>query len=198
MATFGYSPANDQTYKQILAGYQAQANAFNGDWNRVNNGYQTMINDNEAYGKSQRQELNDFWMQKGDQMQQSMVARGMGNTSSLDSAQRGVAYDQYKSGLALDDSILARKTDLQNAQLQYKGQAAQIQSGIGMQGLAYQQEALGQRYGAEANYVSQLDLGNVLASNQQNQQSLANQYAMQSQLRSQQHDDTMRARYGYY
>jgi hypothetical protein len=198
MATFGYNAANDATYKNILAGYQAQANAFNAASSATNNGYAQMINDNQRVGESDRLALSQQFERQSANAQQSAISRGMGNTNVLDSMQRGINSDMANATIGLNDSLYRRQTDLQNQQLAFQGQAAQAQAGIGMQSLGFQGESLGQRYGAEANYVSQLDLGNVLAKNQLFSQDLQAQYQRQQQLRGFAHDDSMRSKYGYF
>lgn len=202
MATFNYNPANDKAYQAILDGYKTQQAIFDNKAAGVAQGYQAMIDSNRSVGESDRLALYQKSERDAAAAQQSMVSRGLGNTSALDSAQRGIKYDTENLNINLNDSIAKRQTDLQQSYLGFQSQAASQSAALGSQSLDYQGQALGQRYGAEANYVSQVDLANqqaklgytnqsALAANQQN-------YALQTMRAQQQFQDSQQAKYGYY
>ncbi len=202
MASFQYNPANDATYKSILAGYQNQANYFNGQASAINNGYAQMLLDNKQVGESDRIALAQQYERQGAQSQQSMISRGLGNTNVLDSAQRGINYDQSLAQINLNDSLYRRQSDIQGQQLAHQSQAAQFQAGLGMQALGYQGDALAQRYNSEANYVTQHDIGEQQSkmglNNQLQLGAVQQQYAMQNMLKQQQFQDSQQQKYGYY
>jgi len=202
MPVFQYNQANDKAYQDILAGYKAQQAQLTDYSSKINNNYSQMIADNRNVGESDRFNLQRQYEMADAAMQQSLVSRGLGNTTVLDSAKRGNMYDYQNSLVGLNDSLYRRQTDLQNQQLGFQQQAAAGIANIGMAGLGYQGDALAQRYGAEANYVSQAGLqeqGSRLGLNAQttlNQQQA--QYQMNMLQQQQRYDDYKQRTYGFY
>ena len=209
MANLQYNAANDKTYKDILAGYQSQQQGFARDSNAINSQYDRMIADNRGYGEYDRMQLrNDYERQIADLTQQSV---GQGNaagsnflTNKLDT------FGQYQTNQALlNDQLRNRQTGLQQAQLGYLGQQQQYGAALQGEALGFQGQAFGQKYGAEANYVSQYDLANQnsdlsakaakqgfqLNSDLQRQQQ---NYALQTMAQQLRNTDYLQTKYGYY
>lgn len=209
MATFQYNPANDKTYKEILAGYQAQQQAFAGQTGNISSAYDKMIADNRGYGEYDRMQLrNDYERQVADLTQQAV---GQGNAAGSNFLTgRLDTFGQYQANQALlNDQLRNRQTGLQQNQLGYLGQAQQYQAALAGEGLGFQGNAFGQKYGAEANYVSQYDLANQnadlsrtaaqqgyqLNSDLQRQQQ---NYALQTMAQQLRNTDYLQERYGYF
>lgn len=206
---FNYNQANNATYQQILAGYKAQQGEYETRTNNISAGYSQMLADNQNVGQADRVALQQQYARNAAMAQQSAVSRGLGNTSVLDSAQRGVNYDYQNSLIGLNDSLYRRQTDIQGQQLGYLGQVASQAAALKNDQLGWQANALGQQYGAEANYLSQYSLadqqtGNQLRLGQQglaNNQAMAfqqNQYDLQKMRLQAQTQESYASRYGYY
>lgn len=209
MADFAYNPANDQTYQSILNGYKQQQQQFDASSAAVNQGYNQMIQANQGYGASQQLALQQAYDRNTAATQQSMISRGLGNTSVLDSAQRGNMYDYQNSNLTLQDQLLQRQQGLQQAQLGYAAQAQQGSAALQGQALGAQTGLFQQQYGAGANYVSQYDLNNQQAQlakgaqgyNYDLQQNLAKtsqNYALQTMAANQNNQTNYARTFGYY
>jgi hypothetical protein len=202
MASFAYNRQNDATYQDILKGYQQQQAVFNTHSQAIDQNYQGMIADNKNVGESDRVALRQQYDRNLANTQQSMASRGLGNTTLLDSARRGVNYDYENSNIALNDSLYRRQTDLQNQRLGYAAQAQQGLANLQGAQLGYQGDALSQRYNAEANFVSQYDLAAQGAklgyANQSSLQSQQQNYALQTMQKQFQNQDYMQSKYGYY
>lgn len=159
-------------YSNALNFNQSLGNTINAGYNNAMQqqlGGQAGVMDTIAnYGKSARQDLIDQNASRMGDVTQSMIGRGLGNTTVLDSAQRGVNYDTQKGNLQLDDQLAAMKAGYQNQFIQQNtGQAnaqsnflermtgAYPQAGLYAQ-LAQQYGAAGQSAQNQAAYQDQL------------------------------------------
>lgn len=123
---------NSQNYNNILAGYQQTAGNLNNATNQVAAGYgklQTdVLNNLSLAGSTERQNINDRYAQEQGSALQSLVNRGLGNTTVQSAVQRGLIYDREKSNVNLAEQIANLKAGYQSnlglAGLQYQGNAA--------------------------------------------------------------------------
>ena len=199
---FAYNTANEKSYQDIMSGYRNQLSAFESRMNNVNQSYTDMVRSAQGIGESDRLNLMRQYDQQAAAQQASLVSRGLGNTSVLDANMRAVDYDRTLAAINLGDVNQRRILDIQNQQLgmqaQMAGQYAQMQGGM----MNFDQQALQQRYGAEAGYLSQYDLQNQQGRlGLQNQTQLNYQNAMNQQMlaqQQQQFQDYMSSKYGYY
>src|ERR1043166_8779048 len=107
----------DELYAQTLAGYDQQIKYAEGSRNDINKAYMNMYNEQAGYGKSQELALNQDYARQAAAMQQSMMDRGLVNTTVLDSAQRGVNYDRANSLLSLQDQLAQRQLGIKEGRL---------------------------------------------------------------------------------
>ena len=206
---YGYTQENLNRYNEILQGYQKQQAVFNQQSGQIAQSYQDMLNTYMGQGESQRVALGQQYARQAADTQQSMISRGLGNTTLLDTAQRGVGYDYANSQIALNDTLARGANEIQMAGLGYLQNAQQGYAGLVGNQLGFQGQAFGQKYGAEAQYGFQSLLGQEAygynkalaqqsAGNQQYLQQLQNQQAMQMQRSQQSYGDYMQQKYGYY
>jgi len=130
----GYQNAlamNEAQYGNILQGYQQtlgnQVNAQQALQGGYTGLYNNVMGTIQGIGASQSQNIQDVYAQQQGQMQNSMINRGLGNTTVMDSAQRGLTADQTKAQTALANQM---------AQL-----TAGYQSNLGLAGLNYGNQA---------------------------------------------------------
>lgn len=126
----GLDGAQNQRYNDILSGYTNQRNIYNNNTAQINRGYQDVLSQQQGLGESQRIALDRQYAQQSAQSQQSMISRGMGNSTVLDAGQRGINYDRANSQIALQDSLTREQTAIQQARLGYMANAQQGQSQI--------------------------------------------------------------------
>ncbi len=116
---------NQAMYNNVLQGYQQtmakQTSAQDAIAGGYSNLYNTVLGGIQGIGASQQQNIQDTYAQQKGATQQSMVSRGLGNTTVSDSAQRGLTLDEQKAQIALQNQL---------AQLQ-----AGYQSSLGLAGL---------------------------------------------------------------
>lgn len=148
---------------------QNYANALNFNknlGNTINTGYNTTMGQQLAgqdkamaildnYGQSARQNIADTTAQQQGAMQQSMIGRGLGNTTVMDAGTRGINYDAGKQNLQLSDQIAQQRVGLQNQfNQQNTGQANQqanfLERMTGQYPNAGLSAQLAQQYGAAA------------------------------------------------
>ncbi len=209
MANLQYNPANQKTYDEILAGYQSMQQGFMTNKAAINQGYSQMIADNAGYGESDRMNLRNDYARQAASLQQQAIGQGNAAGSNFLAGQLD-AFGQYQTNQALlNDQLRNRQTGLQQAQLGYLGQAEQYQAGLAGQALDFRGQALGQRYNAEANYVSQYDLANQnadlsrTAANQgyqlnANLQQSQQNYALQTMAQQNRNQRNFAEDYGYF
>lgn len=148
----GYGNALEQNkamYGDIMAGYQqTSANQVNAQ-NALAGGYTSLYNNVlggiQGIGASQQQAIQDTYAQQRGSADQSLISRGLGNTTVRDSVQRGLTLDEGKANIALANQIAALN--------------AGYQSNLGLAGLNYGNQAAAQNTG-QAN--SQLGFMNSI------------------------------------
>lgn len=122
---------NQAMYGNILSGYQQvmgnQVGAQQAIGAGYNNLYNTVTQGIQGIDASQRQALADTYAQQKGQARQGLVSRGLGNTTVVNAAERGLALDKAKADIALSN---------QTAALQ-----AGYQSQLGLAGLGQQNAA---------------------------------------------------------
>lgn len=115
--------ANDKRYNQSLSNQATQHGAAEGMYNQAN---ADIANIGQAGG--QRIDLN---AQKAAAMgQQSLVGRGLGNTTIRDSVARGYADDAELQHQGLDEQVGREKAGLLTQQAGYENQYANQLSGV--------------------------------------------------------------------
>lgn len=162
----------DQLYAQTIAGYNQQYNTALAAKSKIDTGYNDLYNQQAGYGASQELALNQDYARQLDASQQSMVNRGLGNTTVLDSAARGINYDRANSMLTLKDQLLQRQNAIRQAQFGYDASANSGLSGI-------QGGQVGYMGTAQQNTQAQAAQASLAA--QQNAQQLAAQQALAQQ-----------------
>lgn len=128
---------NEARYNQILGGYQQQLSAFNQGTTGINAGYAGMAHAAQGLGQTQQMDIQNNYARQGANNQQSLMARGLGNSSVLDSAQRGNAYDQQMAQLHAQDQTLQNVQGIQGQALGYQQQAQAQAAGLHGQQLNY-------------------------------------------------------------
>jgi uncharacterized membrane protein YgcG len=118
-------------YNTILGGYntalaQQQANQQNimAGYNSLQS---TVLGDIAGAGRARSQEIADQYTARAGQEMQSLISRGLGNTTVQSSVGRGLTYDQTKSQNQLAEQVAMQR--------------AQYQSQLGLAGLGYQNTA---------------------------------------------------------
>lgn len=136
-----------QTYSNVLSGYQnllqqqqQQSQGIQQGYGQLAQGVQDQLQGAEA---GQQQQLQNLYQHQLGQNTQSAIDRGLGNTTVLDSMQRGATNDQ-----ALAQSQLAG---------QFAQQRAGYQSQLGQAGLGYAGQALGQQVGIYGQQLGWMD-----------------------------------------
>lgn len=121
-------------YNQVQAGYNALAAQQRADQSKVTQGYNRLMGSVmgklEGADAAERQRVADQYTALSGQQAQQMTDRGLGNTTVANAVQRGVSLDQAKAGVEVGSRF---------AQLR-----AQHESQIGLQGLGWQGQAIGQ------------------------------------------------------
>lgn len=90
---------NQQLYNDILGGYQKLNTDVLGTIGQI--------------GQAKQQDIADAYAAQAGQMRQSLINRGLGNTTVADTMQRGLGYDQQKAQIALADQIAQYRAGMQ-------------------------------------------------------------------------------------
>lgn len=118
---------NQANYGNIMAGYQQVMGNQVGAQGAIQGGYSDLYNNViggiQGIGASQHQAIEDAYAQNAGQARQGLISRGLGNTTVMDSTNRGLILDKQKANVALSNQI-AQTT-------------AGYQSQLGLSGLAY-------------------------------------------------------------
>jgi hypothetical protein len=158
-----------QAYNTTLAGYRAQLAQQQQQQAGVIQGYNALqanvLQGLQGGSAADQQAIRDQYAAQSGKQQMSMIGRGLGNTTIMDSMQRGLNLDEAKA-----------QTDRAN---KFAGLAAGYQSQIGLAGLGYAGSALqhnldfagqGLQYsGQGAQGLGQLSLGFAGLENQAEQ-----------------------------
>ena len=138
----------DMNYESVMSGYANQLADYKQRYADINSKYNQLFKQQSAYGAAAQNALDRQYGAQAGATQQSLVSRGLGNTTVLDSAQRGLTYDKASAGLQLNDFLLNRQNQIVQGQLGYMANAQQGIAGIygaqlGWQGgVAQQQDML--------------------------------------------------------
>lgn len=132
MAALG--PAYQQSYSAALDFNRSLGDTINTGFNNAMTQQlagQQGINDTIAnYGNSARTDISAANTKQQGDMMQSMISRGLGNTTVLDSGTRGLSYDLQRQNLQLDDQLASMKAGYQNQFNQQNTSLAQNQLGF--------------------------------------------------------------------
>lgn len=128
-------------YQNILSGYQKALGLSQSNADRISQGYQGLNKDVQGtiagIDASQRQAITDTYNQQQGATTSSAVGRGLGNSTVLDSLQRGNTYDYNKANIALSNQMAQLQAGYQgqfgSAALAAQGTAAQQQASLGGQ-----------------------------------------------------------------
>ena len=105
----------------------------------------------EMYGKSARQSAFDQSKQAGGAMQQSMMQRGLYNTTAFDNAQRGISADLSRTLMGIDESVAGMKGQLATQQAAAEAGAMGAMSGFYQNYAGANTALLGAQAGAMGN-----------------------------------------------
>lgn len=164
-------PAYQSSYDAALNFNQRLGDTVNTGYNNLlaaqQGSQQEILNDIANYGQSSRQGLIDQHAYNTGKALTSMISRGLGNTTVLDSAQRGYNYDYAKANLQLDDQLAAMKANLKN---QFIGQ----NTNLGGSQLAFLERMSGP-YPNASLYAGLASQYGAAAQSDKNQQSIRDQ-----------------------
>lgn len=134
----------DQAMAALGPAYQSSYNAaldFNkGLGTTINTGYnrameqqlaaqQEIMSGLDGYGESSRRDIAGANTKQQGDMMQSMISRGLGNTTVMDSGKRGLNDDLARQNLQLDDQLAAMRANLRSQFSQQNTMLAQNQLG---------------------------------------------------------------------
>lgn len=123
---------NQRNYENILQGYQSTAGALAADQMETRIDYENLMTnvDNRiaSLGGAERQRLNDLYAAQSGQQAQSLIDRGLGNTTVQNAVQRGLTLDHAKAGVGLNESIA--------------GMQAQYMADLGLERLGFRERSL--------------------------------------------------------
>jgi hypothetical protein len=136
---------NGQGYGNILKGFQDTAQQMQGEQQQINSGYGALRQDVRdqlaGYGRSAENDLNAQYAQAQGAAGQSLVSRGLGNSTIADSVQRGLGYDRARAGIDLGDRLTAQRVgfdaSLGQAGLGFQERASGANAGLAQQQLGW-------------------------------------------------------------
>lgn len=140
--TTGYNQAvnfNAANYNNILAGYGNVLGNLGPSFGGITAGYGKLsgdvMNTISGLGTNQQQAINDQYTAMQGRATQDLISRGLGNSTVVQSTQRGIGLDQAKASNDLTQQIAGLK--------------AGYQSQIGLAGLQQQMQAAAQLAAAQ-------------------------------------------------
>jgi hypothetical protein len=136
---------NQQLYAKILSGYQTASANSAARQQGILSGYGTLANSVmsgiQNIGQAQAMDITDFYAKQRGSATQSMISRGLSNTTAADAAQRGLFRDETKANIGLAESIAQTKagyqTQLGMGALGYAGIADQSQNQMAQSQLSW-------------------------------------------------------------
>lgn len=138
--------AANQSYKDTLAGYQSALSGMQAQQAEISQGYNTLqanvLGGLAGASKAASQEVADRYAWLGGKTDQQLISAGLGNTTVRGAMARGVTLDHAKA-----------QTDVANT---FANTAAGYQTNLGLAGLGYRANALGQQsawQGAQLGYM---------------------------------------------
>lgn len=117
-------------YASVLSGYSNAMQNYQAGTQRINKGYLDTIANQKGVGQAQNWGLQTQYQKQLGQQQQGLVSRGLGNSTLLNSAQRGSGYELANSQLQLGDQMQQRIIGQQNQRLGYLGDAQKHMAGM--------------------------------------------------------------------
>lgn len=137
---FGEDPAKKQM-EQLMALYSQGKIDLNDYYTKglhyqkqmlptVQKGFEKANKFADMYGKTARQGAYDQSKQMGSAMQQSMMQRGLYNTTAFDNAQRGISSDLSRTLMGIDESVAGMKGQLATQQAAAEAGALGAMSGF--------------------------------------------------------------------
>jgi hypothetical protein len=117
----------------------------------IQKGYAAANKFAEMYGQTARQGAMDQSKQAGSAMQQSMMQRGLYNTTAFDNASRGISADLTRTLMGIDESVAGMKGQLATSQAQAEAGAMGAMSGFYQNYAAANTNLLGSMAGAVGN-----------------------------------------------
>lgn len=127
----------DQLYLNTMGAYENRYKNFYNDREAINQRWEQLLSQQAGFGESEKARLHREFAKQQGEMQQSMVNRGLGNTTVLDSAARGIGYDEELAGLSLNDQLLQRQNAIRQNQLNWQTQASAQLGAYGGEQLQY-------------------------------------------------------------
>lgn len=202
----GYPQLANQIQAQLTPMQTALGQQQSGQ-QQIQQGYgalqQNVLGTIQGISASQQQAINDTYAQQRGGAAQSLVSRGLGNTTVNDSVQRGLTLDQQKANIALSNQTAQLTAGYQSqlglSGLNYANQAvtqntaqqnqmAQVAAGygsqIGLAGLGYQNQANLQNTGLATQGLNWQNSIQAPYPNAQNYSNLAQQYGAQQQAQT--------------
>lgn len=197
--------AGASLYNETLAGYAARENQYNANYANNIAGWERLYATQGSYGESERARVRQEGARNLALSQQSMVSRGLGNTTALDSAARGVNYDSQNQMLTLNDQLLQRQNQIAQQELGYMGQYQQGLAGLQGERLSWmggvQQNTQAQNVQAELQQAQFNEARRAAAQNYVYQQDASKQgFNYQQQLAQQGFNNQVsyQNQFGYY
>lgn len=149
---------NSQNYSNILQGYSNLAQAQYQAQQPIQQGYnqltQDVLSGIQDVGKSQNQDILDQYAQQSGQASQSMISRGLSNTTARDAVQRGLMLDKTKAQNNLQNQIAQLRAGYQS---NLGSQALGYANTANMQNTALGQSQLGWMNSVNAGYPNAAD-----------------------------------------
>jgi hypothetical protein len=125
---------SQQIYSQVLGGYQAALGQQQAAQQNVMSGYNSLqssvLGNLAGQGAARSQDIAAAYTQQAGSAMQSLISRGLGNTTVQSAVGRGLTFDEQRAQNALAEQVRA--------------QQAQYQTQLGLAGLSYQGQAIGQ------------------------------------------------------
>jgi hypothetical protein len=154
--------ANQQNYQNVLQGYQQTLRDQQAAQQPILQGYRDLQSQVagtiQGVDQSQRQAIADTYAQQRGQASQSLISRGLGNTTVQDAVNRGLTLDEQKAGVALSNQMAQLQAGYQS---QLGGAALNYQNQAAMQNTALAGQQLGFMAGVQIPYPSASAYGSL-------------------------------------
>lgn len=121
---------NQAQYKNIMAGYQNQANQVVAGYGKTNAGYNALAGQVSGLGAAQQQQQNQQYAGQRANLQQQFTSSGLGSAQMLGAAAQGVNNQAMQGQVALDDATQKNLIGVKGQQLGYQAGAQQLLSGV--------------------------------------------------------------------
>lgn len=114
--------ANEDRWKTTIAGYDQQIGTYKSQAAAISKGFRGVSADIAHVGESQRLALQDQYMRQLGQSRAALYSRGLGNSTIMESAERGAGRDLTRGQIQLMDSLARERSQVDLARLGYQGQ----------------------------------------------------------------------------